>query len=98
MKALQKNSNFQLVNAFPTWPTRGFSTFNGGEFCVRTNPKEDHTIGFFVALFERKQNLDASANLKENNLKRKAEEPVVSDDKKKKKKKKKNKSNKLESV
>jgi len=31
------------------------SSFDGAEFCVRTLPRDDHVIGFFVTLFQRRK-------------------------------------------
>ena len=33
---------------------RGRPKFAGAEMCVRTDPRLDHTIGFFLAVFERR--------------------------------------------
>jgi putative methyltransferase len=58
---LRKNKSFRLAkNPFPEWKRRGEAWFaestfqaNLGDHVIRTDPKEDKTIGFFVALFER---------------------------------------------
>lgn len=49
----QEGAAFQLVEALPWWPRRGFPAFEGAERCVRSS-WDDKTIGFFVALFERR--------------------------------------------
>ncbi|KAJ3275353.1 putative 28S rRNA (cytosine-C(5))-methyltransferase [Terramyces sp. JEL0728] len=52
---LAKNKKFRLVdNVFSTWTRRGLEEFQCGPKVIRTEPEIDHTIGFFVALFERK--------------------------------------------
>ncbi|KAJ3239968.1 putative 28S rRNA (cytosine-C(5))-methyltransferase [Chytriomyces hyalinus] len=49
---LAAQSEFQLAkNVFPEWRRRGVDGMNE---VIRTLPEEDHCIGFFVALFERK--------------------------------------------
>jgi 25S rRNA (cytosine2278-C5)-methyltransferase len=58
----QRGGDFELVNVLPTWKNRGVSIGNEhfdrhcAPKCLRAVPKEDHTIGFFVALFQRKSN------------------------------------------
>ncbi|CAM9754456.1 unnamed protein product [Lampetra fluviatilis] len=44
---------FRLVHILPEWRRRGLPVFPGAECCVRADPHEDRTHGFFVALFER---------------------------------------------
>jgi len=51
--ALKENPGFHLTEALPKWPRRGLPHFSGAENMVRTLPKEDNLIGFFVACFER---------------------------------------------
>ena len=50
---------WQLVTALPQWPRRGATGWQLGDEdaakVVRTDPVEDGTDGFFVAVFERKQ-------------------------------------------
>eukprot|EP00933_Yihiella_yeosuensis_P055812 TRINITY_DN5473_c0_g3_i1.p1 TRINITY_DN5473_c0_g3~~TRINITY_DN5473_c0_g3_i1.p1 ORF type:complete len:435 (-),score=76.29 TRINITY_DN5473_c0_g3_i1:92-1366(-) len=47
--------NFELVEALPWWSRRGHSdVFEGAERCVRTS-WDDKTIGFFVALFQKRK-------------------------------------------
>ncbi len=51
---LAQNPQFRLVErarAMPEWETRGIGDDMQG--CVRVDPQKHHTIGFFVALFER---------------------------------------------
>jgi len=50
---LKTHSNFQLIKALPEWKRRGLKIFEGSENCVRTEPKEDKTHGFFVSCFEK---------------------------------------------
>jgi len=49
----REGKQFKLVEALPWWPHRGLPVFPGAACCVRTY-MEDKTIGFFVALFERR--------------------------------------------
>ncbi|KAF8073135.1 NSUN5 [Scenedesmus sp. PABB004] len=43
-----------LADPFPAWPRRGLpGSVPGAELLVRTDPREDGTDGFFVAVFER---------------------------------------------
>lgn len=45
---------FELVEAMPSWTTRGHeSVFKGARKCVRATPEKDATIGFFVACFQK---------------------------------------------
>ncbi|KAL4439080.1 hypothetical protein ABPG74_008855 [Tetrahymena malaccensis] len=55
-KFLQENKSFELVEACPQWKTRGFKTKSlpDGNKCIRFNPFEDKSDGFFVALFQKK--------------------------------------------
>ncbi|NWX13721.1 NSUN5 methyltransferase, partial [Aegotheles bennettii] len=46
-------SAFRLVDAFPSWPCRGFAAFPGAESCLRASPATTLTQGFFVAVLER---------------------------------------------
>ncbi|KFP07118.1 Putative methyltransferase NSUN5, partial [Calypte anna] len=50
----EQGSAFRLVNAFPSWPCRGLSTFPGAEGCLRASPIDTLTQGFFVAVLERR--------------------------------------------
>ncbi|KAJ3023976.1 putative 28S rRNA (cytosine-C(5))-methyltransferase [Thoreauomyces humboldtii] len=55
MAVLKDQDKFGLAEgAFPGWERRGMPLFDGAKHLVRTDPKEDNCIGFFVALFERK--------------------------------------------
>ena len=53
-----KSKGFELIPALPTWPRRGERGWGledeDAAKLVRTDPLEDGTDGFFVALFERK--------------------------------------------
>ncbi|KAM9370747.1 LOW QUALITY PROTEIN: 28S rRNA (cytosine-C(5))-methyltransferase [Phaethornis superciliosus] len=49
----EQGSAFRLVNAFPSWPCRGLSTFPGAEGCLRASPTDTLTQGFFLAVLER---------------------------------------------
>uniref|UniRef100_A0A1I7ZRP1 SAM_MT_RSMB_NOP domain-containing protein n=1 Tax=Steinernema glaseri TaxID=37863 RepID=A0A1I7ZRP1_9BILA len=49
------NCPFELIDALPSWKHRGLSSYEFGEKCLRADPKVDLTNGFFVAVFERKQ-------------------------------------------
>ena len=52
---LEKNTSFELEDkVFPSWNRRGLETFLQSDRVIRTLPEEDFTIGFFVALFKRK--------------------------------------------
>ena len=51
---LQENKGFKLIDMFPGWKRRGLPEQQNASKMVRTLPEEDYTIGFFVALFERK--------------------------------------------
>ncbi|KAF2077127.1 hypothetical protein CYY_001574 [Polysphondylium violaceum] len=45
---------WRLVNILPHWNhSRGYSIYKNSEYSIRMTPSIDHTIGFFVALFER---------------------------------------------
>lgn len=44
---------FRLADPFPAWHRRGLPVLEGSEKLVRTDPYEDGTDGFFVAVFER---------------------------------------------
>ncbi|KAI8917288.1 S-adenosyl-L-methionine-dependent methyltransferase [Powellomyces hirtus] len=58
-KVLEAQSDFVLAeNAFPQWTRRGLPFKRArcvASKVIRTEPKEDNCIGFFVALFERKK-------------------------------------------
>ncbi|KAL6057706.1 putative 28S rRNA (cytosine-C(5))-methyltransferase [Balamuthia mandrillaris] len=79
---------FRLAHALPQWHRRGLPLFDGAERCVRTDPSEDRTNGFFVACFERvkagEQPRQASAPKKrprkEEDTKSKAEEEEEEED------------------
>lgn len=53
-KALKLSKAFECVRVHPHMPMRGHSSYPHGDLCVRTLPERDHTIGFFVSLFQRK--------------------------------------------
>eukprot|EP00873_Tetraselmis_striata_P029750 jgi/Tetstr1/450014/TSEL_037061.t1 len=44
---------FALADPFPAWKRRGLPLVEGAEKLVRTDPYEDGTDGFFVAVFQR---------------------------------------------
>ncbi|PRD21564.1 UNVERIFIED_CONTAM: Nsun5 [Trichonephila clavipes] len=44
---------FKLVRVMPNWPIRGMEEYKFGKFCLRANPENTLTNGFFVAMFER---------------------------------------------
>ncbi|OQR90004.1 hypothetical protein THRCLA_09470 [Thraustotheca clavata] len=71
---------FHLVKALPTWPRRGIVidglSNDQADYLVRANGLEDGTNGFFVAYFERS-----------NNLKRKREKTEAQKERKKRKRK-----------
>lgn len=46
---------FRLADPFPGWPRRGRPGVPGAERLIRVDPDLDGTDGFFVALFERKE-------------------------------------------
>ena len=50
---LGEHKDFELKRALPFWQTRGHACIENGEFCVRADPSSSHTIGFFIALFQR---------------------------------------------
>ncbi|TPX69035.1 hypothetical protein SpCBS45565_g02687 [Spizellomyces sp. 'palustris'] len=55
---LTAQEDFSLADGvFTQWPRRGLPLFSGAEKVIRTEPKEDSCIGFFVALFERQTGL-----------------------------------------
>ncbi|KAI8589434.1 S-adenosyl-L-methionine-dependent methyltransferase [Geranomyces variabilis] len=57
-KVLAAQTDFVLApNAFPQWTRRGLPLFDGADRVIRTEPREDHCIGFFVALFQRKSSV-----------------------------------------
>jgi putative methyltransferase len=77
-KALELGSAFHLVRVLPQFPSRGKNIIPNGDYCVRTTPEVDHTIGFFVSRFERNSeaiNVDTKA-ANTNPKKRKTPEPV----------------------
>jgi putative methyltransferase len=47
-------AGFKLVDPFPAWHRRGLPVVQGAELLVRTDPYQDGTDGFFVAVFERR--------------------------------------------
>ncbi|KAJ3160843.1 putative 28S rRNA (cytosine-C(5))-methyltransferase [Geranomyces michiganensis] len=54
-KVLAAQTEFILApKPFSQWTRRGLPLFDGAENVIRTEPREDHCIGFFVALFERR--------------------------------------------
>lgn len=46
-----RDRGWELGEALPGWQRRGLPLFEGCEKLVRTDPVEDGTDGFFVALF-----------------------------------------------
>mmetsp|Transcript_40301 Transcript_40301/g.89498 ORF Transcript_40301/g.89498 Transcript_40301/m.89498 type:complete len:538 (+) Transcript_40301:127-1740(+) len=48
------DKGFELVDPFPGWHRRGLPLYEGCDKLVRTDPYEDGTDGFFVAVFQRK--------------------------------------------
>ncbi|KAI9357280.1 S-adenosyl-L-methionine-dependent methyltransferase [Zopfochytrium polystomum] len=53
-RALSQQQTFRLAHGvFPAWRRRGLPGSDGHEELVRTEPRDDLVIGFFVALFER---------------------------------------------
>lgn len=60
-RALEEQCLFELEYILPQWKLRGLPLFKTANCCIRTDPREDKTHGFFVACFKRK----ASINLKE---------------------------------
>ncbi|KAI6652266.1 28S rRNA (cytosine-C(5))-methyltransferase isoform X3-like [Oopsacas minuta] len=47
--------SFNLEFILPEWESRGKNeSFEYGHYCLRASPENDRTIGFFVALFKRK--------------------------------------------
>ncbi|KAM8976502.1 28S rRNA (cytosine-C(5))-methyltransferase [Pelodytes ibericus] len=61
MSTLEQKPDFRLVNALPSWPLRGLSTFPDSNFCLRASPSDTLTNGFFVAVFERTRQQNESA-------------------------------------
>uniref|UniRef100_A0A7S0CSR6 SAM-dependent MTase RsmB/NOP-type domain-containing protein n=2 Tax=Amorphochlora amoebiformis TaxID=1561963 RepID=A0A7S0CSR6_9EUKA len=57
--ALKDNPDFRLKRALPAWKRRGAE---GMESCVRVDPIQDLTTGFFVALFERHRTSRTAVN------------------------------------
>lgn len=51
---LEQYTDFRLVKALPSWPVRGQNIFPGSDSCLRASFTETLTSGFFVALFQRK--------------------------------------------
>jgi len=59
-QALSAQNDFKLSNnIFPEWHRRGNDCFDGATSCIRTIPKHDLTIGFFVSCFERVINCES---------------------------------------
>ena len=52
-RALDSHPEFELLRVLPKWHRRGLGEYSS---CVRVDPKEDKTNGFFVACFQRKAN------------------------------------------
>ena len=57
-------SGWQLANCLDGWARRG-EGWSGAEMCVRANPIEDRTNGFFVACFERPPEMAAELVVQE---------------------------------
>ena len=54
----QYSGLFTLENIMPSWYNRGRDldgSFPLGPYCIRASPEENGTIGFFVAMFKRKE-------------------------------------------
>lgn len=51
---LKSNKDFVIQKIFNNWKTRGKTGYSFSDSVVRTNPEQDLTTGFFVALFKRK--------------------------------------------
>lgn len=53
-----KEKGFKLETyPFPNWNTRGLKPYPFKDSVIRTNPKKDLVIGFFVAVFTKDENL-----------------------------------------
>jgi len=70
---VEERPDFELTNPLPEWKERGIGDDMAG--CIRVDPALHRTIGFFVAVFER----------------RSSDQPPLKRRKKKKKKKRKKK-------
>eukprot|EP00192_Tetraselmis_astigmatica_P024891 CAMPEP_0117657788 /NCGR_PEP_ID=MMETSP0804-20121206/5517_1 /TAXON_ID=1074897 /ORGANISM="Tetraselmis astigmatica, Strain CCMP880" /LENGTH=295 /DNA_ID=CAMNT_0005464265 /DNA_START=161 /DNA_END=1048 /DNA_ORIENTATION=- len=51
---------FHLHDPFPSWHRRGLPLVDGSEKLIRTDPYEDGTDGFFVAVFQRGTGAEAA--------------------------------------
>ncbi|EGD81485.1 hypothetical protein PTSG_02202 [Salpingoeca rosetta] len=68
---LAANPSFELAEALPSWHRRGHSdTLPSAAMCVRTDPAQDFTNGFFVALFVRKPGAPRPQSQKQRTSKR----------------------------
>lgn len=65
-EVLKDNKQFQLEKVFPEYESRGLSKYKCGEYCVRTSPHKDRTIGFFLCIFVR--NPDFEEDKKDINI------------------------------
>ncbi|XP_049849793.1 28S rRNA (cytosine-C(5))-methyltransferase-like [Schistocerca gregaria] len=67
-KSLKFTTEFDVCTPLPNLQSsiRGKSEYRYGEQCIRTVPKRDHTIGFFIAYFKRKSIISNQDN--ENQL------------------------------
>lgn len=50
-------AGFRLADPFPAWHRRGLPVVEGAQLLVRTDAHADGTDGFFVAVFERRPEL-----------------------------------------
>jgi putative methyltransferase len=57
---LRSNPDFELATAFPEWEMRGHG--DDCVACVRVDPATHRTIGFFVAVFQRRQLTSSSSS------------------------------------
>ncbi|XP_071944142.1 28S rRNA (cytosine-C(5))-methyltransferase-like [Antedon mediterranea] len=60
--------SFRVIKSLPDWHKRGIKDSEVGEDCLRAEPSETRTNGFFVALFERRE---TDGLLEENNSQQK---------------------------
>eukprot|EP01134_Creolimax_fragrantissima_P003302 CFRG3302T1 len=91
---LAAQNDFQLAQALPQWPRRGYRNIipgpgPGADHVVRVLHEHDFTNGFFVAVFERKTFCQRDAHDNSGGVGGSGTEGVVSTKRKKKKKKKK---------
>ena len=46
----EHDGKFKLVKILPNFPSRGRPLFPNADYCIRTDPNTDHTIGMFYSL------------------------------------------------